>query len=929
MAHWLYLVVVYPIEILLEATFSLLSRLLGNPGPACIGVSVVISLLMLPMYMRADAIQEDERRRSDAMAGWVSHIRRAFSGDERVMVLSEYYRQQGYRPVYQLRSSISLLLQVPFFMAAYNCLSSMQALQGASFLGIADLGAPDSLLSLGGVGVNVLPVLMTAINAAACWVYNRGRSLREQAVPYGLALAFLVLLYDRPAGLVLYWTCNQVFSLGKNVFMKVLRRPREVAVALLAASGTALVAYLLAAGTWDVFGRATGAALCAALLAGCWAPLALSLLSRRRGRAGGPPAWAEGLLSSPAAGTRGFVLCCAFLAVLTGALIPVAVVSDSPLEFVRSGGSADPLRLVAVCACVASGVFLFWAQVFHYLMGERARAVTEVAFLALACVAAVNYLFFGTGLGNMSSRFVFDDGVRFGAAEKLLNLAADLAVAAAACAAWRRRPAAVRPVLAAATAAMLVMVGLRARAAVGIMDANALAQEQVQASAQSSGDRILRLSRTGRNVVFIGIDRAINADFPVCLSERPELADQFAGFTYYPNTMSFGHITNVASPSLFGGYRYTPASINSSGATLEESQNNALRVMPVGFAEAGWDVTVCDPPYAGYTEDGDLSIFDGWDNISAYHTIGAYDHSVDDFMSEEEFYAVREARVFRHSVMKVAPEFLQPILYDGGRYFGMSEWDDSDIVNAFPSHYAVLQQLPMLTQVTDEPTDCFVSFYNAATHRPCQLQLPDYTPALHVDNADYYDAFIDHLTAAEGAVQDPSVSAQEHYMANMASYMQVGAWLDYLREEGVYDNTRIIIAADHGMDLHQFDYMLLDNGLDVMFCNPLFLVKDFGSTELTLSDEFMTEADVPTLAFDGVVDNPSNPFTGEPISNAEKLSGPQYLTTSLHWHIHGYNTAESTQLDLTDGEWWSVQGDIFDSDAWSYEGDGQLPDSLQ
>ena len=36
-----------------------------------------------------------------------------------------------------------------------------------------------------------------------------------------MALAFLIFLYDRPSGLVFYWTLNNLFSLIKNVFYKI------------------------------------------------------------------------------------------------------------------------------------------------------------------------------------------------------------------------------------------------------------------------------------------------------------------------------------------------------------------------------------------------------------------------------------------------------------------------------------------------------------------------------------------------------------------------------------------------------------------------------------------------------------------------------------------------------------------------------------
>jgi arylsulfatase A-like enzyme len=40
-----------------------------------------------------------------------------------------------------------------------------------------------------------------------------------------------------------------------------------------------------------------------------------------------------------------------------------------------------------------------------------------------------------------------------------------------------------------------------------------------------------------------------------------------------------------------------------------------------------------------------------------------------------------------------------------------------------------------------------------------------------------------------------------HYHSNMATMLRVGEWMDYLKEQGVYDNTRIIIVADHGRKL--------------------------------------------------------------------------------------------------------------------------------
>ena len=53
-------------------------------------------------------------------------------------------------------------------------------------------------------------------------------------------------------------------------------------------------------------------------------------------------------------------------------------------------------------------------------------------------------------------------------------------------------------------------------------------------------------------------------------------------------------------------------------------QNEALKMLPVLFHEQGYDVTVFDPPLAGYREISDLSIYDDYSWIDTHITMGAY-----------------------------------------------------------------------------------------------------------------------------------------------------------------------------------------------------------------------------------------------------------------------------------------------------------------
>lgn len=67
MGSILYNIIISPIELVVEIIFEIMFHLVGaqetNQGIAVIGVSLTISLLTLPLYMRADAGLKNHCRR--------------------------------------------------------------------------------------------------------------------------------------------------------------------------------------------------------------------------------------------------------------------------------------------------------------------------------------------------------------------------------------------------------------------------------------------------------------------------------------------------------------------------------------------------------------------------------------------------------------------------------------------------------------------------------------------------------------------------------------------------------------------------------------------------------------------------------------------------------------------------------------------------
>ena len=66
-----YNVMIRPVEYLIEIIFTVMYSLLGHEGYTLIGMSIAVSTLVLPLYARAEAIQEEEREKQKSMERWM------------------------------------------------------------------------------------------------------------------------------------------------------------------------------------------------------------------------------------------------------------------------------------------------------------------------------------------------------------------------------------------------------------------------------------------------------------------------------------------------------------------------------------------------------------------------------------------------------------------------------------------------------------------------------------------------------------------------------------------------------------------------------------------------------------------------------------------------------------------------------------------
>ena len=893
----LYTVILYPLVQIIEIAFMVFDKLFSNTGIAVMGVSFVVTVLCLPLYIVAERWQQLERDTQARLKGGVDRIKAVFKGDEQYMILSTFYRQNHYHPMMALRSSFGLLIQVPFFMAAYSCLSSLPALQGQSFLFIRDMGAPDALFIIGGGVINVLPIAMTAINIAAGAIYTKGFPFKEKAQIYGMALLFLVILYNSPAGLVLYWTMNNVFSLVKNIFYK-LKHPVWVLYILMCV-GIVLVDYYLLFIHGGFLDRRL--ALVAVITPLVFAPLIVKffrfLLSTIL----------SFLVDNHKICLTMFLTSAIILCLLLGFVLPSFVVASSPQEFSFIDNYANPFSFLFNALVQAFGFFVFWPVCLYFLSGNRIKVLFSLVFVLGAIGALVNSFVFAGDYGVLSTTLNFSDASLLNApvlldVGNLIVLAFSVVLVFVIVGAKK-----VLPLI-----ALLQVMGC-ALLVISVSNSIPIFQEYNQlreikansADAKVELEPVFHLSKTEPNIFVIMLDRGMSSFLPYILEERPELKQKFEGFVHYPNTLSFATYTLLGVPPIYGGYEYTPSEINlRSDVPLVEKHNEAILSMPVLFSEHGFDVTTTDPSWANYSWTPDMRIFEPYENINALSLIRSY---TDLWFSEHPEMLQAGIRSYLlkrnflwYSVMRSMPTVLRDIIYNDGFYRNINK--DASTLHGTINSYAVLDYLPELTDFTAE-TGTYTFMVNELTHSPAILQAPDYIPQTKVTDK------------GKGVFADNGF-----YHVNISALLLLGEWLDYIKEQGAYNNTRIIIVADHGEPIATSVFHP-DFELPVRpeYFNPLLLVKDFNRNgELETDMTFMTNADVPFLSTQGVIDTPLNPFTGTVISMDSKLDGEQgvFVVCDGKWmpDKHDENT-----FKIADNEWYHVKDNIFVDSNWTQE----------
>lgn len=899
---FLYEMVVQPLEFIIEFVFCLFNMKLrlGVVISIC-AVSLFVNFLALPLYNMADAIQSDERKKQLSMEKWIKHIKKSFHGDEQFMMLSAYYRQQQYHPVYALRSALSILIQIPFFMAAYNFLSDCSALSGKGLWFIRDLGAPDAVVTLGifgGFTVNILPILMTLINIASSMVYTRGAPFKEKLQVYGLAAIFLVLLYNSPAGLVIYWILNNIFSLGKNIVLK-MKHPGRICYLIICACFVYVARYTflyLPDVRKGIKYLIYGAALTVIIL-----PVAWKYLSKT--------------VDIPVinGSTPVFLFSCATLWMLCGLLLPASVIASSPEEFSYLGTTESPMTYVWSDIWFFLGLFVVWPFAMYAMFGKKVQRVLTPLFFIMALCAVCNAFIFKYNYGAISVFFSINDTNKirdYSLFFTVLPIVTGVVFFILYLFASRFQKGQVLATFMCAMSIGLFVVGLTKTNTI-VSTYTGVKQKHEQQLFESAGGHIpvqIHLSKTENNVLVILLDRAVSSFVPYIFEQVPGMPQSFEGFIYYPNCVSIASGTNGSTPSLMGGYEYTVEAMNARNTELLRTKHDeAMQVMAKIFADAGYATALHNPPYIDY-DSGMLPSSYDFTTVTYPAAANTTNYQIQHAADFGDSYP--DAVCSKASKHFVLMEILYPpfrnVFSSGTKY--LFERKNITVSDTFMKEFAELYYLPELTAV-DVDTPTFNFFYNCTSHEYETLR-EGFIPG-SIDE--------EHPAASTGSYQwvaDSPVYYNDFqaYHSNGAALVQVQKYLEWMKEQGVYDNTRIIIVSDHGMPLPLQIFSEIDDPSRLAAFNSLMLVKDFDARGTVTTDTtFVTAAETVNFARQNLPVSEKNPFTGNRFMTASDFD-EIIVHKDIAWQIAPQVNSTTYQYDGYDV--WAVRDNVFEAGNW-------------
>lgn len=333
-----------------------------------------------------------------------------------------------------------------------------------------------------------------------------------------------------------------------------------------------------------------------------------------------------------------------------------------------------------------------------------------------------------------------------------------------------------------------------------------------------------RFSKTRDNIVLLIPDAGAGYVFSNLFKNNPSLAKDLDGFTFYPNAVSAGAFTLPSTAALIGGPKYTPFNVNQNpNATIENNIIKAYQWLESQLHAKGYESTFVNPAYVGCTP------FSSRPRVYCLDVKGRKDkRPLYELYGLQGDLSLKERLLHVFSLFKSLPISLKSLLYQS-QYWddAFSDHGESDEgratkrrTNEAYLYHLHFKSMPQLSKVEKDGASQFIHLWTSDLIFPFTLN--------------------DSCHLADSRTFNPDGDTERGFatFCHLQSFIQ---WLNWMKKEGVYDNTKIIVVSDHGAS--SFGSTWYEGAV-----NPIFMVKDFGKRgDFNKSERLLYNADTSAL----------------------------------------------------------------------------------
>ncbi len=211
---------------LLLTLMNFIHGIIPNYGIAIIGTTVILKTLLWPLNAKAAKSAKNMAK----FQGPMKEIREKYKDNpqKQQKAMMDLYKEHKINPV---AGCLPMFVQIPIFFGFFRMLQNASELRFAEFLWATDLSGPDTVAYIFGFPINIFVLLMGATQFFQMKMMPMPSVDNMQAKIFKfMPILMVVMLYNFSSGLALYWTAQNLFTIGQQALTNRKNKDEEVEI---------------------------------------------------------------------------------------------------------------------------------------------------------------------------------------------------------------------------------------------------------------------------------------------------------------------------------------------------------------------------------------------------------------------------------------------------------------------------------------------------------------------------------------------------------------------------------------------------------------------------------------------------------------------------------------------------------------------------